>query len=338
MHGLGNGRFAAAISCDARDAGDAIGRIDRPCKRYGRTLTLDELGFAVRPNEVFALFGPNGAGKSTLIHILCTILMPICGTLADLDVVKQPLKTRRHPGVVLKEPSVDDWLTVFENLNFHGLVHRVPFAVLRRRIDELLNLAELERACALAFRGHEAPRGNRALTGPWLCRTRPGRTHRQPRCAIARAHLGLSHATAPRTCADHYRYPHYIEEAEDCDRVRVIDHGHVMATDKPAALKAAYGCELLPVLPRDEPPAGAIRASCPGALSSDDSAIVIETGPDAPEAFLQQFGTRVGRLSIDNPGLESVFRSLTGRELRDQPAGRRGRIYAFGRRGNEHTR
>lgn len=64
MHGLGNGRFAAAISCDARHAGDAIGRIDRLCKRYGRTLTLDELGFAVRPNEVFALFGPNGAPAS----------------------------------------------------------------------------------------------------------------------------------------------------------------------------------------------------------------------------------------------------------------------------------
>jgi ABC-type nitrate/sulfonate/bicarbonate transport system ATPase subunit len=197
MHGAGNGRFAAAVSRDARDARGAIVRIDRLSKRYGRTLALDELGFAVRPNELFALLGPNGAGKSTLIHILYTIFLPNSGTvtLADFDVVK--LKTRRHLGVVFQEPSADDWPAVFENLNFHGLFYHVPFAVRRRRIDELLYLVE-----TLA----EAPRGNRALTGPWLRRDRPARAHRRARRAIARAHLGLSHATAPRTCADHYRH------------------------------------------------------------------------------------------------------------------------------------
>src|SRR5215831_5689996 len=134
MHGADNGRSAGAVSRDARDGG-AIVRIDRLFKRCRRTLALDKLGFAVRPNELFALLARNGAGKSTLIHMLCTILMPNSGpvTLADFDMIK--LKTRRHLGVVFQEPSADDGLA--ENLNFHGLIYQVPFAVRRRRIDEL---------------------------------------------------------------------------------------------------------------------------------------------------------------------------------------------------------
>jgi ABC-2 type transport system ATP-binding protein len=111
-----------------------------------------------------------------------------------------------------------------------------------------------------------------------------------------------------------------------------------MTIDKTAALKAACGCKPLGVLPEDEAPAGAVRASCPGAVTGNDRATVIEADPDAPEAFLKQFGSRVRRLSIDSPSLESVFRAVTGRELRDQRAERRERTYAFGQRGGEHTR
>ena len=124
----------------------AIVNIENLSKRYGRTVALDGVSLAIGRNEVFALLGPNGAGKTTLIHILCTILAPDSGalTLAGFDVVKQPLKARRHLGVVFQEPSVDDRLTVFENLNFHGLVYQVPAALRRQRIDELLKLVELE--------------------------------------------------------------------------------------------------------------------------------------------------------------------------------------------------
>src|SRR5262249_61039459 len=106
----------------------------------------------------------------------------------------------------------------------------------------------------------------------------------------------------------------------------------------PAALKEAYGRELLRVIPEDEAVADAIRTAYPGAISGNDGAIVIEADPKAPEAFLKQFGSRVRRLSIDSPSLESVFLSLTGRDLRDQAAGKRERTYAFGRRGGEHTK
>jgi ABC-2 type transport system ATP-binding protein len=120
-----------------------------------------------------------------------------------------------------------------------------------------------------------------------------------------------------------------------CGRLCVIDQGHVMAIDKPAALKAAYGRELLGVLPEDEAVAGAIRTSYLGALTGRDGAIAIEAGADA-EAFVKSFGSRVRRLSIDSRSLERVFLSLSERELPDQPAGKRAGAYAFGQRGGEH--
>src|SRR5438132_5574568 len=116
-------------------------------KRYGRTLALDNVSFTVRSNELFALLGPNGAGKTTLLHILCTILRPDSGIarINGIDVVKNPLDARRNLGVVFQEPSLDDRLTVTENLAFHGLVYGVPKAVWRARITEMLALVELEK-------------------------------------------------------------------------------------------------------------------------------------------------------------------------------------------------
>src|SRR3984893_2700892 len=131
---------ADSVPPAAGEPADLIVRLDGLSKRYGRTLALDGVSLAIRPNELFALLGPNGAGKTTLIHILCTILAPDSGTvtLAGFDVVRQPRKARQNLGLVFQEPSVDDRLTVFENLNFHGLVYQVPAAIRRQRIDELL--------------------------------------------------------------------------------------------------------------------------------------------------------------------------------------------------------
>ena len=114
-------------------------------KRYGRTLALDNVSFEVPPGELFALLGPNGAGKTTLLHILCTILRPDSGwaLINGVDVIKNPVEGRRNIGIVFQEPSLDDRLTLYENLNFHGLVYGVPAALRRKRIDEMLALVEL---------------------------------------------------------------------------------------------------------------------------------------------------------------------------------------------------
>ena len=339
MHGADKVRSAAG------DASDMIVRIDGLSKRYGRTVALDDVSLAIRPNELFALLGPNGAGKTTLIHILCTILAPDSGTvtLAGFDVVRQPLKARRHLGVVFQEPSVDDRLTVFENLNFHGLIYQVPAATRRRRIDELLALVELEEWRHALVRSLSSGMKRRVEIARALI-------HDSAVLILDEPTSGLDAQSRDRIWTYLMRLrrereltiivtTHYIEEVEGCDRVCIIDRGHILAIDTPAALKAAHGRELIRVIPDDTATADAIQASYPAAITGGDGTIVIEADGDAfAEAFLKQFGGRVRRLSIDSPSLESVFLSLTGRELRDQPAGKRERTYAFGRRGGEHTK
>jgi ABC-2 type transport system ATP-binding protein len=339
MHGAESVRPAPA------ETADPIVRVDSLSKRYGRTLALDSISLAIRTNELFALLGPNGAGKTTLIHILCTILAPDSGTVtvAGFDVVRHPLKARKHLGVVFQEPSVDDRLTVFENLNFHGLVYQVPAAIRHKRIDELLELVELEDWRHALVRSLSAGMKRRVEIARALI-------HDSAVLILDEPTSGLDAQSRERIWAYLMRLrqeraltiivtTHYIEEVEGCDRVCIIDHGHILAIDTPAALKAAHGRELIRVVPDDAATTQAIRTSYATARTGGDGTIVIEVdGEDVAETFLKQFGGRLRRLSIDSPSLESVFLSLTGRELRDQPAGRRERTYAFGRRGGEHTK
>jgi ABC-2 type transport system ATP-binding protein len=344
MDGKDSAHAASGALCDA------IVRVKGLSKRYGRTVALDGVDLAIRPNELFALLGPNGAGKTTLIHILCTILPPDAGTvmLAGFDVVHMPRQARRHLGVVFQEPSVDDRLTVFENLNFHGLIYQVPAAIRHRRIDELLNLVELENWRHALVRTLSSGMKRRVEIARALI-------HDSSVLVLDEPTTGLDAQSRERIWAylKHLRKEraltiivttHYIEEVEGCDRICVIDRGHILAIDTPAALKAEHGRELIRVVPDNEAVADAIRMAYPAARTfgdapGGDSTILIEAdGAAVAETFLKNFGGKVRRLSIDSPSLESVFLSLTGRELRDQAASKRERTYAFGRRGGEHTR
>ena len=257
--------------------------------------------------------------------------------------MKDPLGARRSLGVVFQEPSLDDRLTVEENLEFHGLVYGVPRALRRSRIAAMLALVELER---------------------WrdaLVRTLSSGMKRRLEIARALVHdssiLFLDEPTAGLDAQSRERMwqylrnarsereltvivtTHYIEEVENCDRVCIIDGGRILANDAPAVLKARHGHELLRVVARDEGIAAEIVAAHAEIASRSGEEIVLRLPGDAfTESFLARYGTRIRRLSIEEPSLESVFLSLTGRQLRDQAAGARERTYEFGKRGGEHTR
>jgi len=235
MHGADNVRPAAGATSDM------IVRVDGLTKRYGRTVALDGVSLEIRPKELFALLGPNGAGKTTLIHILCTILAPDSGTvtLAGFDVARQPLKARRHLGVVFQEPSVDDRLTVFENLNFHGLVYQVPAALRRQRIDELLALVELEEWRHTLVRSLSSGMKRRVEIARALI-------HDSTVLILDEPTSGLDAQSRERIWAYLMRLrqeraltiivtTHYIEEVEGCDRICIIDRGHILAIASVAA-------------------------------------------------------------------------------------------------------
>jgi ABC-2 type transport system ATP-binding protein len=319
--------------------------IEAVSKRYGRTLALDDVSFAVAPGELLALLGPNGAGKTTLLHILCTILGPGMGTarIDGVDIIKSPLKARQNLGVVFQEPSLDDRLTLYENLNFHGLVYGVPAARRHKRIIELLELVELA-----GWRDR-------------LVQTLSAGMKRRLEIARALVHdariLFLDEPTVgldAQTRARLWQYvrklrsergltvivtTHYIEEVEDCDRVCVIDRGRILANDTPAALKSTYGQTMVRIVARDDATAADVVSAYPElAVRSEAEILLKSTGEAFAEAFLARYGSRIRKFVVEEPSLESVFLSLTGRELRDQGAAARDLTYEFGKRGGEHTK
>jgi len=313
-------------------------------KHYGNNVALEGINLDILDNEAFALLGPNGAGKTTLLHILCSILTPDAGTatIAGFDVVKQPLRARKHLGVVFQEPSLDDRLTVYENLDFHCLIYQVPAGERKRRIADVLELVELS---------------------PWrnkLVRTLSSGMKRRLEIARALVHdsrivfldeptVGLDVQSRARIwdyLAELRRRrritlvvtTHYIEEVENCDRVCIIDHGRIMAIGTPSGLKAEYGHPSLRVIPIDATAMAEIEIAYPQAGREGEELVLPVEDDRFAGAFLARYGNRVREFVLDTPSLEQVFLALTGRALRDKEATGRERTYAFGQRGGEHTR
>jgi ABC-2 type transport system ATP-binding protein len=314
-------------------------------KRYGRTLALDGVSLEVAPGTLFALLGPNGAGKTTLVSILTTLVPPDRGrALVDgRDVVREPRAARRRIGVVFQEPSLDDRLTVRENLDFHGRVYGVPARLRRRRIEEMLALVELADSSDRLVRTLSSGMKRRLEIARALVHDTAILFLDEPTVGLdvqSRARIWdyLARLRAERALTVLVT-THYIEEVEGFDRVCIVDHGRILAEDTPDGLRRAHGRVLLRVTPRDPAAAAAIRAFAPDARETPEGAIVLDApDPGFVDGFLARFGTAIVAMRLDEATLETVFLALTGREIRDQAAGPQERTLAFARQGGEHTR
>jgi ABC-2 type transport system ATP-binding protein len=266
--------------------------------------------------------------------------------IGGFDVVRQPLAARRRLGIVLQEPSLDDPLTVRENLNLHGLVFGVPRKLRRQRIEDMLTLVELT---------EWADKPARTLSSGMKRRLEIARAlvHDSAIMLLDEPTAGLDAQTRERIWSYLRRLrrerqitvlvtTHYIEEVEGCDRICVIDHGKVLALDTPEALKRDHGRQLLRIVPKGDGDRQEILSRYADRLTGEagkvGGAILLISDDTFVEAVLAEYGGRIRSLAVEVPSLESVFLSLTGRELRDQAAGARERTLAFGRRGGEHTR
>ena len=309
-------------------------------KRYGRTLALEGLSLSVPENTLFALLGPNGAGKTTLIHVLSTILQGDGGTalVGGIDVKRSPVKARSNIGVVFQDPSLDDRLTAYENLNFHGVVYGMSAAERRAGIDELLALVELEQWRNATVRTFSSGMKRRLEIARGLL-------HRPRILFLDEPTVGLDAQSRARIWSYlaelRRRRPlsiivttHYIEEVESCDRVAIIDHGKIIADGTPDALKRQHGHETVKIVPRDPAALESIVAAYPAARKASDGSLVIEVEDEAfAPVFLARFGGDLRQVAFDKPSLESVFLTLTGRELRDRADEQKERQGAAGKRG-----
>ncbi len=215
-------------------------------KKFGDLTAVNGISFEVKKGEVFAFLGPNGAGKSTTIKILTTLLDATSGELEinGLNPKTQKNETRKSFGIVFQDPSLDDDLTAYENLEFHAVFYKVPEKVRKKRIESLLKFVELwERKDSLVktFSGGMKRRLEIAR----------GLIHHPKILFLDEPTLGLD----PQTRNHLWNYikklnkeenmtvfltTHYMQEAEEvADRISIIDHGKIIQTGTSKELKEA---------------------------------------------------------------------------------------------------
>jgi ABC-2 type transport system ATP-binding protein len=304
---------------------DSIIRVEELVRKFGDLTAVAGIDFTVQSGEIFGFLGPNGAGKSTTINMLATLLKPTSGRaeLAGFDVQTQPNRVRQSIGMVFQDPSLDDRLTAEENLRFHALLYNVPRQTRQERMDRLLELVGLsERRTSLV-------------------RTFSGGMKRRLEIARGLLHypkvLFLDEPTAgldPQTrnaMWDHVRRlradvgttvfmtTHYLDEAENCDRIAIIDHGKIQALDTPAALKRQVGGDQIivsgdPGLAHDL----AARYSVPVREAGGRLHFHIDGGAEFVPRVVLDFKGRIQSIQVKQPSLDDVFLQLTGREIREE--------------------
>lgn len=227
-------------------------KVENLIKKFGESTAVDDVSFAVSAGEIFAFLGPNGAGKTTTIKMLTTLLKPTSGRIEidGLDPAREPNEARKRFGIVFQDPSLDQELTAFENMELHGVLYHVPRKIRRERIEELLKLFELwekKDAFVKTFSGGMKRRLEIAR----------GFLHTPKILFLDEPTLGLDPQSRNQLWTHVkdlngkenvtvFLTTHYMDEAERvADRIAVIDHGKIVAMGSPDELKTQTSTESL---------------------------------------------------------------------------------------------
>jgi ABC-2 type transport system ATP-binding protein len=298
-------------------------------KSYGDIEAVRGIDFEVVAGETFGFLGPNGAGKSTTIKILCTLARPTAGraSVAGHDVVSQRDAVRRNIGLVFQDTTLDNYLTGAQNLRFHAELYAVPSAAVEPRMKQVLD-----------------------MVGLWDRRDSLVSTYSggmQRRLEIARGLLHAPHVLFldeptvgldPQTRSSIWEYinqlktreditifltTHYMDEAEHCDRIAIIDHGKIVAIDTPEALKASVGKDRVQIQTADD--AAAIREladlfGIEAAIHEGAVTFSVESGEQFVPQLFARLSVPIRSVSVSRPSLDDVFMSYTGTTIRDAEA------------------
>jgi len=226
-------------------------RVQHVVKSFGTVTAVNDVSIDVQAGEIFAFLGPNGAGKTTTIKMLTTLLRPTRGSLEldGLDPTTHQTEVRRRFGVVFQDPSLDSELTAWENMDIHGVLYHVPRQIRRERSETLLKMFELwERRDDLVKTFSGGMKRRLEITR--------GLLHTPKVLFLDEPTLGLdpqtrksiwTHLNELRSAkgVTIFMTTHYMDEAEYCDRIAVIDHGRIVATGSSAELKQQTGTDSL---------------------------------------------------------------------------------------------
>jgi ABC-2 type transport system ATP-binding protein len=300
-------------------------------KSFAGTQAVRGIDLDVRAGETFGFLGPNGAGKSTMISMLCTLLAPDAGTarVAGWDVVTARRQVRGEIGLVFQDTTLDGYLSAWRNLTFHAVLYGVPRREITPRTEHMLRTVGLwERRDDLVspFSGGMKRRLEIAR----------GLLHSPRVLFLDEPTVGLD----PQTRASIWAYirglqrteritifmtTHYLEEAEYCDRIAIVDHGRMVVVDTPEALKASVGMDHVTVRTQDDDTTVAVlRRDFDVAAQREDGGVSfsVAAGGQFVPRLLSHPAISVREVAVRRPSLDDVFLAYTGSRIRDggQPA------------------
>ena len=295
-------------------------------KRYGELEAVRGIDFTVAAGETFGFLGPNGAGKSTTISMLCTLVKPSAGSarVAGHDVIGERDEVRRNIGLVFQDTTLDGYLSAEQNLRLHAELYGVPRDAVTerlRQVMEMVGLWERRSSLVMTFSGGMKRRLEIAR----------GLLHSPRVLFLDEPTVGLD----PQTRSSIWSYiselkrdeditifltTHYMDEAECCDRIAIMDRGRIVALDTPQALKAAVGKDRVQIqTPDDEAAIAALRERFEIEASVAEGAVTF--GVPAGEQFVPRLFAELGQpiqsVNVSRPSLDDVFMSYTGTTIRD---------------------
>jgi ABC-2 type transport system ATP-binding protein len=227
-------------------------RVEKLTKKYGDFTAVDEISFEVKQGQIFAFLGPNGAGKTTTIKMLTTLLTPTRGRIEvdGLDPAVNAIAVRRSFGIVFQDPSLDDELTAYENMELHASLYSVPRRLRAPRIEALLRLFELWDRRAEPVKRYSGGMRRRLEIARGLLHT--------PKILfLDEPTLGLDPQTRNQLWTQVrqlneservtvFLTTHYMDEADRVAQcIAIIDHGRIVAQGSPAELKTQTGTQTL---------------------------------------------------------------------------------------------
>ena len=301
-------------------------RVEQLRKRFGDVEAVRGVDFEVRAGETFGFLGPNGAGKSTTINMLCTLQRPTGGRaeVAGYDIVAQRDEVRREIGLVFQDTTLDTYLSAAQNLRFHGQLYGVPaerLEVRMRQVLELVGLWERRDKEVSTFSGGMKRRLEIAR----------GLLHSPRVLFLDEPTVGLD----PQTRSSIWEYldelrheealtifltTHYMDEAEHCDRIAIMDAGEIVALGTPQALKAAIGTDRITLETADDAAAAAdIKRQFDLDATTVDGGLALDVadGERFVPRLLAGLGVGVRSVRVTRPTLDDVFMTYTGRTIRD---------------------
>ena len=302
-------------------------------RSFGAIEAVKGIDFEVGRGETFGFLGPNGAGKSTTIKMLCTLLRPSSGQafVNGYDIQRESAAVRQSIGIVFQDPTLDEYLSAEQNLRYHCMIYHTPRSTREGRIREVLQLVGLDERRKDPVKTFSGGMKRRLEVARGLL-------HEPQTLFLDEPTVGLD----PQTRRSVWEYvlrlrettgltifmtTHYMEEAEYCDRIGIIDNGRLVALDTPVALKRSVGQDIVRITTSDNERASAeLSRWVEHPVHEEDDALCVEgeNGQALAASLIRRLtlsDIEVHDVTVTAPSLDDVFVRLTGRAIREETVG-----------------